>query len=208
MSNTFTFDTKLNNYSKIALSLSGGIDSGLLLYYLIRSGYDVTCYTFVRNNDETVTSAAKNMVNFIVENLQKQFVRKKPFKIKDHVFVSFSGELTYPISSKRQAMNETYIELINSKAIDCVVSGTTQHFVDDVNNEADPLKVQDALWSDINVPIYRPFINFDKNWIKQNCDINNLTQEIVNRSVSCVWGSPPCEECLWCKEKYTAFGVY
>lgn len=205
MANTFTFDARLNNYSKIALSLSGGIDSGLLLYYLIRSGYDVTCYTFARNNDETVISSAKNIVNFIIESIQKQFVRKKPFEIKDHVFVSFSGEL---ITSKRQAMNKTYIELKNSKTIDCVVSGTTQHFIDDVNNEADPLKSKDVLWSDINVPIYRPFINFDKNWIKQNCDINNLTQEIVNLSVSCIRGSPPCKNCLWCKEKYNIFGVY
>ena len=122
MANTFSFDTKLNNYSKIALSLSGGIDSGLLLYYLIRAGYDVTCYTFVRNNNETVTSAAKNIVNFITKTLQSNYVREKPFKIKDHVFVSFSGEL---ITSKRQAMNETYINLINSRVIDCVVSGTT-----------------------------------------------------------------------------------
>ena len=205
MANTFSFDTKLNNYSKIALSLSGGIDSGLLLYYLIRAGYDVTCYTFVRNNNETVTSAAKNIVNFITKTLQSNYVREKPFKIKDHVFVSFSGEV---ITSKRQAMNETYINLINSRVIDCVVSGTTQHFIDDANNEADPLKSEDVLWSDINVPIYRPFINFNKNWIKENCDANPLISEIANLSVSCIHGNPPCEECLWCKEKYSAFGVY
>jgi 7-cyano-7-deazaguanine synthase in queuosine biosynthesis len=206
MANTFSFDTKLNNYSKIALSLSGGIDSGLLLYYLIRAGYDVTCYTFIRDSSpEIVSSSSKNIVNFITKTLQNKFVREKPFKIKDHVFVSFSGEL---ITSKRQAMNETYINLIKSRVIDCVVSGTTQHFIDDTNNEADPLKSEDVLWSDINVPIYRPFINFNKNWIKENCDANDLTSEIANLSVSCIHGSPPCKECLWCKEKYTAFGMY
>jgi len=206
MANTFSFDTKLNNYSKIALSLSGGIDSGLLLYYLIRAGYDVTCYTFIRDSSpEIVSSSSKSIVNFITKTLQNKFVSEKPFKIKDHIFVPFSGEL---ITSKRQAMNETYINLIKSRAIDCVVSGTTQHFIDDTNNEADPLKSEDVLWSDINVPIYRPFINFNKNWIKENCDANDLTSEIANLSVSCIHGSPPCKECLWCKEKYTAFGMY
>ena len=47
MSESFTFDTKLNDYKKIGLSVSGGIDSALLLYYLLKSDISLTCYTMV-----------------------------------------------------------------------------------------------------------------------------------------------------------------
>lgn len=204
MSNTFTFDTKLNNYSSIGLSLSGGIDSALLLYYLLKSDFKVKCYTLVDKNNYNNTDAAKSIKAYIEESLGGVNTVKHN-GIISHEFIEY--EKDYP-KGKREKMNEIYIDLIKSKAIDCVVSGTTQHFLDDWYDQADAAKSKDMLWSHVNVPIYRPFINFDKNWIKKNCDINDLVPEIANISVSCTSSNPPCQICLYCREKYAAFGFY
>ena len=202
MSKTFNFHKKLNNYKSLGLALSGGIDSALLLYYLLNQGYKVKCYTLVDKDNDNNIRPAIDVMDLIEEKTGKtienfEFIKYK----KDHK------------RGKREKMVEVYTNLFNSGKIDCILTGATQYLknVDDKWNQSDKLKPTDTKWmkGDGTYITYRPFLSHDKSWIKKGCDANALTDDLVKSTISCVRAkSYPCEDCLWCTEKYTVFGCY
>ncbi len=198
MSDTFNFDEKLNNYKSLGLALSGGIDSALLLYYLLNQDYEVKCYTLIDKNNDNNRQAATDV---------KDLIEKKTSKTVKHLeFIEYEKDR---IDGKREKMIEVYNSLFNSKKIDCLLVGSTQYLknIEDKWNQADKLKPSDTVWTkDV---VYRPFLSYDKSWIKKGCDINGLTDDLVKSTVSCVSAqSYPCKDCLWCAEKYAIFGSY
>ena len=202
MSKTFSFDVTLNNYKSPALALSGGIDSALLLYYLLNQDYKVKCYTLIDKNNDNNRQAATNV---------KALIEKKTGKTVEHFeFIEYEKDHKH---GKREKMVEAYTNLFNSEKIDCILTGATQYLknVDDKWNQSDKLKSTDTEWMKGNGTYitYRPFLNYDKSWIKKGCDANALTDDLVKVTVSCVSSkSPPCKNCLWCAEKYQVFGCY
>ena len=199
MSKTFSFDLKLNNYKSPGLALSGGIDSALLLYYLINQDYKVKCYTLIDKNNDNNRQAATNV---------KDLIEKKTGKTVEHFeFIEYEKDHEH---GKREKMTEIYTNLFNSKKIDCILTGATQYIknIDDKWNQSDKLKSTDTIWMNDDTT-YRPFLKYDKTWIKKGCDANELTNDLVKITVSCVSSkSPPCKNCLWCAEKYQVFGCY
>ena len=75
MSKTFNFDTQLNNYKSLGLALSGGIDSALLLYYLLNQDYKIKCYTAIDKNNDNNRQAATDI---------KDLIEKKTGKTVEH----------------------------------------------------------------------------------------------------------------------------
>ena len=203
MSDTFTFDTKLNDYSSIGLGLSGGIDSALLLYYLLKNDYKIKCYTLVDKNNNNNTDAAKSIKTYIEELSSKSVV--------SHDFIEYEKTNS---KDKKPQMTKIWAGLTSNKDIDCLISGGTQHLssVNDIWDEADTDKPSEKLWTESKIydsyVIYRPFINYNKSWIKTCCDACNITDKILSISVSCLKLSFPCKNCLWCAEKYEAFKCY
>jgi len=198
MSKTFNFHKKLNNYKSLGLALSGGIDSALLLYYLLNQEYKVKCYTLVDKNNDNNMQAAFDVMELIEEKTGKT--------IEHFEFIKYKKDYE---NDKREKMNEIYTNLLNSEKIDCLLTGATQYLknIEDKWNQADKLKSSDTVWT--NNLVYRPFLNYDKSWIKKCCDANGLTDNLLKTTVSCVNAqSYPCKNCLWCTEKYTVFGCY
>ena len=199
MSKTFNFHKKLNNYKSLGLALSGGIDSALLLYYLLNQEYKVKCYTLVDKNNDNNMRAAFDVMELIEEKTGKT--------IEHFEFIKYKKDYE---NDKREKMNEIYTNLLNSKKIDCILTGATQYIknIDDKWKQGDKLKSTDTIWMNDDTT-YRPFLKYDKTWIKKGCDANELTDDLVKITVSCVSSkSPPCKNCLWCAEKYQVFGCY
>ena len=116
MSDTFNFDEKLNNYKSLGLALSGGIDSALLLYYLLNQDYEVKCYTLIDKNNDNNRQAATDV---------KDLIEKKTSKTVKHLeFIEYEKDRIY---GKREKMIEVYNSLFNSKKIDCLLVGSTQY---------------------------------------------------------------------------------
>ena len=110
-------------------------------------------------------------------------------------------------------MTEIWTNLFNSNTIDCILTGAIQYLksIDDKWNQVDKKKATDTKWMKGNGTYitYRPFLEHDKTWIKQGCDANELTDNLVKISVSCnSTSTPPCKDCLPCAKKYQAFGCY
>lgn len=202
MSDTFTFDTKLNKYKKIGLTLSGGMDSALLLYYLLKADISLTCYTMVDagNKVNNNTEAAKYVVNLMETKTSKSTL--------GHVFQNYTKTSA---KDKRAQMATYYTSLFDAGTVDCLITGTTQHLdtVWDKWAQKDPVKESDSVWNTAN-NVYRPFLAEDKSWIKTCCDSCNLTDELVKNTISCIstHHAAPCKNCLWCEEKYSVFGAY
>ena len=77
--NLFKFDDKLNDFKKIGFALSGGLDSALLLYYLIKyTNYEITCITCFEDINPTNIQPAKEIVQLISKKINKN--------IKNHIF--------------------------------------------------------------------------------------------------------------------------
>ena len=202
MSKTFSFDTQLNNYKSLGLALSGGIDSALLLYYLLNQDYKIKCYTAIDKNNDNNRQAATDI---------KDLIEKKTGKTVEHFeFIEYEKDHE---KGKREKMTEIWTNLFNSNTIDCILTGAIQYLksIDDKWNQVDKKKATDTKWMKGNGTYitYRPFLEHDKTWIKQGCDVNELTDNLVKISVSCnSTSTPPCKDCLPCAEKYQAFGCY
>ena len=202
MSKTFSFDTQLNNYKSLGLALSGGIDSALLLYYLLNQDYKIKCYTAIDKNNDNNRQAATDI---------KDLIEKKTGKTVEHFeFIEYEKDHE---KGKREKMTEIWTNLFNSNTIDCILTGAIQYLksIDDKWNQVDKKKATDTKWMKGNGTYitYRPFLEHDKTWIKQGCDANDLTDSLVKISVSCnSTSTPPCKDCLPCAEKYQAFGCY
>ena len=202
MSKTFSFDKQLNNYKSLGLALSGGIDSALLLYYLLNQDYKIKCYTAIDKNNDNNRQAATDI---------KDLIEKKTGKTVEHFeFIEYEKDHE---KGKREKMTEIWTNLFNSNTIDCILTGAIQYLksIDDKWNQVDKKKATDTKWMKGNGTYitYRPFLEHDKTWIKQGCDANELTDNLVKISVSCnSTSTPPCKDCLPCAEKYQAFGCY
>ena len=202
MSESFTFDSKLKNYNKIGLSLSGGVDSALLLYYLLKADFEITCYTMVDEGNKVNSNidAAKYVVNLMETKTSKT--------IKNHVF---QGYTKTEKNDKRNQMRIYYTKLFDEGAIDCLVTGTSKDLtsIDDKWGERDRVKLNDSVWNKENT-VYRPFLQNDKKWIKTCCDSCGLTSELIANTLSCISNTikAPCKNCLWCAEKYDVFSSY
>ena len=203
MSDTFTFDNKLNDYSSIGIGLSGGIDSALLLYYLLKNDYKVKCYTLIDKNNDNNREAATAV---------KELIETKTSKtVMSHDFYEYIKENP---KDKKTQMTKIWTGLIADKSVDCIISGGSQHLssVKDTWGQKDSDKTSEKVWTESEVydsyVIYRPFLSYDKSWIKTCCDACNLTEELLKITVSCLNKPAPCKNCLWCAEKYEIFKCY
>ncbi len=196
--NLFKFDDKLNDFKKIGFALSGGLDSALLLYYLIKyTNYEITCITCFEDINPTNIQPAKEIVQLISKKINKN--------IKNHIFKEYTKKSP---KDKQKRLEEIFINLYDSSVIDCCISGTNKNLenIEDSSNEKDVSRDYQKKW--VNW-VYKPIIDKDKIWIKNHYEKNNLIESLLPLTVSCISIKDiPCKKCYWCKEKYTTFGIY
>ena len=89
------------NKGKVVLAYSGGLDTSVILKWLIEEGYEVICYVADVGQDEDFEAARKKALKVgaskvYVEDLKEEFVR-------DYIVPMFKANAIYEGRSLRRA---------------------------------------------------------------------------------------------------------
>lgn len=212
------------HYKKIAVNCSGGADSSILLYTLIRyleenSRTDTKVTVLTCANDLKGRWNARNaaaVINFVIENTNTNI-------IDSHIAY-------YRDLQKTEYFHEIELDLFANNKIDLVISGVTANprektTVLNVNNQLVDLKdealpernsTNQAQWhTSINGHWYKPFVNIDKKMIAAIYKQFDVTESLLPLTRSCEAFADvtdnftkPCGECWWCLERKWAFGIF
>jgi 7-cyano-7-deazaguanine synthase in queuosine biosynthesis len=195
----------------LGISLSGGADSAILLYILMKHSNDpihvFTCSSLEKNN--IAPHIAINVINKCIE------------------ITGYSGRITHhSYFVKTQTFDNWISGLIDNAMVnnvDMLYTGVTSNPPHDVisefknlttlNDKRDPNVIRD-LYRDViinnkSIKIYTPWFNIDKSEISNIYNELNITDVLFPITRSCesiTLLRGHCEECWWCEERKWAFG--
>lgn len=213
-------------YKKIAVNCSGGADSSILLYTLVK---------YLEENNRTDTKIivltcandlkgrwnarnATNVINFVIENTNTKLIDTHISYYRDLQKVEYFHEIEY--------------DLFANKKIDLVVSGITANppsnvivtnakdqavnLSDEALTERDSREQQTWSYHDVVAGTWHiPFANTDKKMIAAIYNHFNVTDTLLPLTRSCetIEKAPkqydsPCGNCWWCLERKWAFGKF
>lgn len=181
---------------RVALYLSGGADSALVLYFLSQldveiypiNGYDVT------TPDIDSPSAAKNIIDYIRN-------KNNSDNIKDLLVYPYNPNQ----ASKYASMKPVRRYLEQQKSVSYWMFGTSLGMPGEPRPTSEGnLSQLPAQWDDVLIP----WATVDKSFIAAQYSKFKL-KELSDITNSCIIsGHTPCKECWWCRERYWAFGSY
>jgi len=184
-----------------AINVSGGADSALLLYILMKySPHKVIAVTSGNIGiDNCNTIAATQVVNKVVELTDNYSVEHSITYMRE-----FDG---------RKAVNELLVADENIKLYYLgITSNPTDEVVRTFNcksyGESDRLSsVVRPVWRRDGA-IYIPFYNIDKSKVKEMYDYLGITDTLFPLTLSCTKNKDGthCDNCWWCSERKWAFG--
>lgn len=212
------------NFTKIAVNCSGGADSSILLYTLIK---------FLEKNNRTDT---KITVLTCANDLKNRWNARNAAKVIDFVIENTKTNLIdlhisyYRDFQKTKYFHEVEHDLFKNNKIDLVVSGITanppvgvtvlnaNNQLIDLSEEALPERnsKEQKTWYNNDVGTwYTPFINVDKRMIAEIYRHFDLTDTLLPLTRSCEaiekklkTYEEPCGTCWWCLERKWAFGKF
>lgn len=197
MSYKFPYDTNAKKYSCI---FSGGTDSSLLLYYLLKSGKPVDVYTTASKNPHM----KKRFADLAQRVLLKCMELTGNYQV-NHI-ISYSDK-----KNEKDILNNIQ-PFLTSGYLDSVWTGITavppkEEMSLDTSLESirDPNKTRSINpnpWS------YTPFTNYDKQWIADRYKEENLLDTIFPLTNSCDYSRDNdvhCGECWNCEEREWGF---
>lgn len=213
-----------DEYKRIAVNCSGGADSSILLYTLVK---------YLQENNKTDT---KITVLTCANDLKGRWNARNAAKVIDFVIENTKTNLIdthisyYRDLQKEEYFHEIEHDLFRNKKIDLVVSGITSNpptgvLVLDINNKAINLsdealdvrnsREQETWYYDEIGTWYTPFVNTDKKMISAIYNHFNITETLLPLTRSCesIEKDPklydrPCGKCWWCLERKWAFGIF
>ena len=191
---------------KCLVMLSGGIDSPVAAYLLLKRGVDITCIHFA--SPPYTNSGVIDKLEDILHKLTKYQPRIRLFivpftKIQEKIYeVSSEG---YPITIMRRMMYRLASRLAKRLKINCLANGESIGQV--ASQTIDSLSVINEV---TNMPVLRPLCTYDK------VDIIKISEEIGTYDISirpyedcCTIfapvkpkTSPHIDECLKIEEKF------
>lgn len=212
---TFEKDCYIDFYdAPVAISVSGGIDSALLLYFLMKYSknhiYITTCSNRSRHNRNAraaidvvsvmsevtgfnnfthlIDYTGSSLGNITCTESYKDIVGRalKKLHTESKIFFSYTGNTANPPQ-----------EVMSKFVYEC---GT--------EFDRDPNTIRD-IYEDIAI---RPWTNINKRKIAEIAKNEGLTDILLRVSNSCETDKNMkeghCEQCWWCQERYWAFGRY
>jgi 7-cyano-7-deazaguanine synthase in queuosine biosynthesis len=199
------FSVEVFNQKNIGLSISGGADSALLAYYLMKT---VTrpLHFFTYGSEEKQNRTVRNSLSVI----------EKCISITGNSNVYH--HIRYGKTQDRKIFFDYLIESVDSKIVDIIYTGTTstpQHDVLEtfskklssaIKHRRNPNVIK-PLWSHSN-KLYHPFINIDKKNIAKMYNDLDLLDSLYPVTGSCESVDFPtghCGNCWWCQERFWAF---
>ena len=191
---------------KCLVMLSGGIDSPVAAYLLLKRGVDITCIHYA--SPPYTNSGVIDKLEDILHKLTKYQTRIRLFivpftKIQEKIYeVSSEG---YPITIMRRMMYRLASRLAKRLKINCLANGESIGQV--ASQTIDSLSVINEV---TNMPVLRPLCTYDK------VDIIKISEEIGTYDISirpyedcCTIfapvkpkTSPHIDECLKIEEKF------
>ena len=185
---------------KKAIGLSGGLDSALLCYLLMReigTDEEITLITFLIPNQSGLQKTATENILALISA-----------KLNDNI--SYTHELIDVDANTNLAKWNALKEKMESSSIDYFYRATTtladENVFGDINffEEDSRLERTDIEMNCEGYNLISPFINIDKAKLKELYTENNLN-DIVEHAVSCISATDlfptPCGKCYWCKER-------
>ena len=209
----------LDHKTNVWVSVSGGADSALLLYLIVKYLYDTNsrtkvtpwCYvdTSRPGNDTAcrqIIECITNLVPYTVEPLLVDYLYKSPGGNK--------VELTEPLwnNHAKSGLYDMYATAISAAPPEQEmksIPGFYQSF-QKITTEDRTLAGKELSYSGQHaMHIWRPFINLNKKHLAALYDEHDLLDNIFPLTKSCISrNKTPCFECFWCYEKVWAFGMY
>jgi 7-cyano-7-deazaguanine synthase in queuosine biosynthesis len=185
--------------------VSGGVDSALLLYYLLISKRKVNVYTTA--SEKTLYKNAVTAANVV----------RKCMEITNNYQVNHI--ISYQPNGSIEWIFKPLVPLLNNNTYDSVYTGITANppegtipFESGQEKERDPTVIKNVK---PNPYVIQPFINHDKKWIAEMYKKHNLMETLFPVTRSCEHqadqpndpGFDHCGKCWWCKEREWAFNV-
>jgi len=190
----------------LGISFSGGVDSSLLLYILMKHSVGpIHIFTCVADNKHRSSMLSSTSV------LTKILDSTKNYNIFHHLhFVNSIENLEH--------LFEPQIDFIDRNVINILYTGITKNPPLDIqrnfqsisteNNHRHPAIHHNTYEKDF--PIYKPFVNFNKKTIAKMYKELGLDISLLPYTRSCE--SPTdsqghCGKCWWCEERIWAFDL-
>jgi len=222
------------NVSKVAVTLSGGVDSSLVMYllceYIMKNNIDYQILPF------TGVDKLRPTNEWYAREIALYFKEKYPnIKFLDHYTFKYDHE---PGNTHHKRKNHIVHErrLYTEEDIKIFFCGKSANPPKDEaikhglwSKREEERDTDDGDWqskvffraytgpnNDINNRfIYRPLAFQHKKFIAQCYEDFGLMEELFPMTASCIayeensnYFSEPCKKCWWCKEKHWAFGMY
>lgn len=215
-------------YKKVAVSCSGGADSSILLYIVVKylkdnNRNDTTVSVLTCANDfkhRWNARKAADVINYIIDKLEwnqfdthytyyRDFQDFKYFQeVENKLFIDNRIDLVIRgLTCNPKQSGPIFIENFENQMIDITSTGLDIRNNIDANNFK---KNSTGSW-------YAPFVNVDKRFIKSMYEQNNV-MDLFNMTRSCEavpgklydieFENTPCGTCWWCLERKWAFGEF
>lgn len=217
LGNKLDYFDKFPQNENIGISLSGGADSALLLFFFIKMvyerkdfnikiypihGYDANRKAQIANDCESWV-IANNIVNWM-----RHYFFGRPFL--DDILQSPHVFSYYKDNTKIHHHKPHFEYMCKRYNIGSIAYGLTKNMENNPrenqelwnNTELKKLSENEKTWKSF------PFGTVDKKFIAYQYEKYDIL-DLSKLTVSCVADSPsPCKKCYWCGERYWAFGNY
>jgi len=200
-------NVEIDLYDNIGVSISGGADSAILSYILMKHTTNpIHFFTIAVEEKKFVT--IKHSVDVI----------KKCIELTGNLNVFH--HIKYVSKYNREEYHNFLTENVINGTVDIVYSATTSiPSIKDLNSFKNKLDIEiirrrfplikKSFYSNEN-KLYHPFINLDKKFIKELYQEFNVVNELFSLTRSCESFSifdQHCGECWWCEERKWAFSI-
>lgn len=203
------FDNFPNNVKAIGLSLSGGLDSALAFYCLLKTIEDRKLDTkvYTMHGYDTMRTVARSYQT--AENVYNWVVGQ--FNLDVPLLHTFAYHKNTPVG-KYEYHYPNFVYLQNKYGITDLVMGDTLGMPNNsrpiFNNDPNDPSEEEVIELSKKHPLWFPWARVDKKHIAKLYNDLNL-HELSKLTVSCISDSVvPCKECWWCEERKWAFGNY
>jgi 7-cyano-7-deazaguanine synthase in queuosine biosynthesis len=186
---------------KTAINVSGGADSALILYILMKySKHRVIAVTLGNSSvDNSNIGASTNVVNKVVELTDNYNVEQRITYMRDFVGTkAIDTSLVFD-----ETIKVYYLGITSNPPDEVAITFNSESLGEE---DRSPSVVR-PLWLDDGA-IYIPFYNIDKLKLAEIYDYLGITDTLFPLTVSCTKNSDGthCDNCWWCSERKWAFG--
>lgn len=195
--------------SPIGVMMSGGADSALLLYFLLKHSKN-KIHIFTLANQQKCITTAHSSLNVV----------SKCAELTDNY--NFVHHITYEKEQNIKNLFKTPGQFLNDSTIDFLYSGVTKNpptCVTDTfsaetteTSQRNPDVIRETL---IHKNLFNPWTNIDKQYICKIYNHYDLIDNLYPLTRSCEWvaglfeaenpGNGHCGACWWCEERIWGF---